>query len=198
MIASELQFLIDPKHEPINIVTLGNPSSVISVPVRGAPCTTEQIASASDRLWCDRQQARVETRIVLDGVPHDVVWIIISVEPNVSNATLYWRVSQIELPSSWSRASAPPRPRRNTGTSATIWGPGLCYVHHRLCYRRLRASKSEIDTVVYRADVSARFTIAIRAGLTAFDGGISWPSSCIQPPCRSTVSSPVRGVTCPG
>ena len=98
-IAPELQFLSDPKHAPVNIVALGNPSSVISVPVRGAPCTAEQISTAgSDQLWCDRQRARIETRIMLDGVPRDAVWIMMSVEPNVSNATLYWRVSQIELP----------------------------------------------------------------------------------------------------
>ena len=95
----ELQSLSDPKHDPLNIIALGNPSSVISVPKRGAPCTSEQISTAgSDQLWCDRQRARIETRIMLDGVPRDAVWIIMSVEPNVSNATLYWRVSQIELP----------------------------------------------------------------------------------------------------
>jgi hypothetical protein len=98
VVPSELQSLLDPKHEPINIVTLGNPSSVIPVPARGAPCTTEQVASAANGSpWCDRERARVETRIMLNGVPRDVAWILISVVPTTPNAQLYWRISEVEL-----------------------------------------------------------------------------------------------------
>jgi hypothetical protein len=94
----ELQFLRDPVRKPVSILTLGNPSSVTTTPALGAPCTTDQIRTADkDALWCGRDRVRVETRITLDGVARDAVWILISVIPNTPNADLYWRVEQVEL-----------------------------------------------------------------------------------------------------
>lgn len=98
IVPSELEFLTKPVHDAVNVVALGNPSSVTPVPVRGAPCTTDQIATADkDQFWCGREHVRVETRIILNGAPRDVVWILISVVPTTPNAELYWRISEVEL-----------------------------------------------------------------------------------------------------
>ncbi len=98
IVPAELQFLTDPVHEAVNIVALGNPSSVTPVPVRGAPCTTDQIRTADkDQFWCGRESVRVETRMILNGVPRDAVWILESVVPTTPNAGLYWRISEVEL-----------------------------------------------------------------------------------------------------
>lgn len=97
-IPPELQFLEDATRDPVNIVAIGNPSSVEPVAVRGAPCTTDQIRTADkDALWCGRERVRIETRIMLNGVPRDAVWILISVIPQRPNSDLYWRVQEIEL-----------------------------------------------------------------------------------------------------
>ncbi len=47
VVPQELQFLKDPRHEAVNIVALGNPSTVTPVAVRGAPCTTAEVAAAA-------------------------------------------------------------------------------------------------------------------------------------------------------
>lgn len=98
VVASELQPLLDPKHALFNIVTLGNPSSVIPDLARGAPCTKAQVDSAANGSpWCDREEALVKTRIMLDGVARDATWTLISVVPITSNANLYWRIKKVEL-----------------------------------------------------------------------------------------------------
>jgi hypothetical protein len=98
VIAPELQFLTKTNHDAVNMVTLGNPSSVTPVPVRGEPCTADQISGAdTSQFWCGRERVRVETRIMLNGVPRDAVWILTSVIPQLPNAQLYWRVQQVEL-----------------------------------------------------------------------------------------------------
>lgn len=98
IVPAELQFLREPGHAPVNIVVMGNPSSVEAEPARGRSCTVDDISTADkDALWCERERVRVETRIMLDGAPRDVVWILISVIPNRPNADLYWRVQEIEL-----------------------------------------------------------------------------------------------------
>lgn len=98
-IPAELEFLRDPARKPVSILTLGNPSSVTTLPALGAPCTTDQISTADkNALWCGRDRVRIETRMMLDGTARDAVWILISVIPNTPNADLYWRVEQVELP----------------------------------------------------------------------------------------------------
>ncbi len=99
-IAPELQFLTRLPYDPVNINVLGNPSSVTPVAVRGQPCTAAQIGTtaAAAGYWCERERVRIETRIVLNGVPRDVEWILISVIPDAPNADLYWRITQANLP----------------------------------------------------------------------------------------------------
>ncbi len=69
------------------------------VAVKGQPCTDAQIGTtaAATGYWCGRERVHIETRIVLDGVPQDVEWSLISVIPDAPNADLYWRINRADL-----------------------------------------------------------------------------------------------------
>lgn len=98
IVAPDLDVLRRTNRDPINIVSVGNPSSVEPDEARGTWCTTEQINTAEvETLWCARERVRVETRIMLDGVVRQAVWILISVVANTPNAELVWRIEEVEL-----------------------------------------------------------------------------------------------------
>lgn len=119
--------LDDPSREPYNILSVGNPSFVVPQPSDGGWCTVEQVGMAlagpaptvaptvtpfgtppgtptvaptreyTDRLWCGRERARIETRIELDGVTREVDWSLISVRPDRPDGGVYWRVQEVDL-----------------------------------------------------------------------------------------------------
>jgi hypothetical protein len=117
----------DEDREVYNILTVGNPNFVVPLPSDGGWCSVEQVGMAlagpaptvaptvtpfgtpagtpaavptreySDRLWCGRERVRVETRILLDSVPRELGWSLISVRPDRPNGGAYWRVQEVEL-----------------------------------------------------------------------------------------------------
>ncbi len=97
-VAPDLAVLRKAERAPINLVSVGNPPSVEPEQARGAWCSADQIKGvAQDSLWCGRERVRVETRIVLDGVVRQAVWILISIAADLPDAELHWRVDEVEL-----------------------------------------------------------------------------------------------------
>jgi hypothetical protein len=97
-VAPELAVLRETKREPINLVSVGNPSSVQPDPNNGAWCSADQVNTATPgTLWCGRERLHVETRIVLEGVVRQAIWTLISVTAVLPDAEPYWRVEEVEL-----------------------------------------------------------------------------------------------------
>jgi hypothetical protein len=98
IVPPELAALKTSPRDPINIISVGNPSFVEAEPQSGRECLLVELAAASNvSLWCSRERVRVETRILLGQTIRDVVWILISVAPDQPNGNLFWRVAEIEL-----------------------------------------------------------------------------------------------------
>lgn len=105
-----------------NILSVGNPSFVVPLPSDGYWCRGEQVGAANagpimgptptgaanaaataaatatftNRLWCERERVRIETRVVINGAPRDFGWVLISVRPDAPNGGVYWRVKEVE------------------------------------------------------------------------------------------------------
>jgi hypothetical protein len=109
-IPAELK-LRDTTRNPVNIISIGNPSFVTPLPSDGQWCAPEQIGAATPAaaatpagtpafargLWCGRERVRVETRILFEGQPRDVGWVLISVRPDQPGGGVYWRIQEVEL-----------------------------------------------------------------------------------------------------
>ena len=65
-------------------------------PAHGRP-TPIGTSSPSGALWCGRERVRIETRIILNGEPRDLGWMLISVRPDVPSGGVFWRVQEVEL-----------------------------------------------------------------------------------------------------
>jgi hypothetical protein len=111
--------LRDPARPKYNILSVGNPSFVtplaeqgqwcdaaqVGVPVAaGAPTDPPQGAPtpsgtpvSTGALWCGRERVRVETRIIFEGAPLDVGWVLISVRPDEPGGGVYWRIQAVEV-----------------------------------------------------------------------------------------------------
>jgi hypothetical protein len=111
--------LKNPARKPNNIVSVGNPSWVTPIAIQGDWCTAAQVGtplaaaapsssspitatstsvpSPSGGLWCGRERVRIETRIILNGQPRDLGWVLISVRPDVPGGGIYWRVQEVEM-----------------------------------------------------------------------------------------------------
>lgn len=106
-----------PGRKTYNVLSVGNPSFVVPLPSDGYWCRTEQVGAAnagpvgstptsgptavttptfSNRLWCERERVRIETRVMIDGAPRDFGWVLISVRPDAANGGVYWRIKKVE------------------------------------------------------------------------------------------------------
>ena len=105
---------------PYNIISVGNPSWVAPIAIQGDWCTAAQVgvpvaaaaptapptgaptpigtSSPSGALWCGRERVRIETRIILNGVPRDAGLDAHQRPARRAGRGVFWRVQEVELP----------------------------------------------------------------------------------------------------